>query len=155
MRSTTKEPDRTSYDAGRFIARIVHVTTADTRYGNANNHAVTVTMSMKNVTDQPMTLAYRALSQQLADDRGHTFVNELQVGDVAGIGLNTGRAIDGQFTLAPGEVREASFKNLVRLVNGDQPGSRYDYDLVLDECERLPNQQVRVLRTYSVAFHDF
>jgi uncharacterized RDD family membrane protein YckC len=156
VRSNAGQPDTTSYDAGRFVAGIVHVSSGDTPYsGRVADRLVTVTMSIKNVTDQPMILAYRSRSQQLSDDREHGFTYAERAGDVTGIGLNTGNMIDAVFTLAPGESREASFKNVVRLFNDDVPGSRYDYDLVLDECERLPSKQLRVLHTYSVSFHDF
>ena len=156
-RSATKATDTTSYDAGRFVARIIEVSAADTLRPSRTERHVTLTVGIKNVTDQPMILAYRAQSQELSDDRAHSYASDRYGGAtwVTGIGLNTRGSIDAAFTLAPGESREAAFTNLIFLPKDDRPGSVYDYDLVLDECERTPSRQLRVVRSYSVSFHDF
>jgi hypothetical protein len=149
--------DTASYDAGRLVARLTRVSAVEKRLTSSTDRRVTIAMNITNQTDQPIILAYRAKSQQLSDDRGHSYKND-DVGGAAyviGIGLSTQGLIDPVFTLAPGESREASFQNLIYLPLDDRAGARYDYDLVLDECERTPSKQVRVVRTNSISFHDF
>ena len=61
---------------------------------------------------------------------------------VKGIGILTGRSVDTQFALAPGQSRSATF-NIVRFNAKPPIGNAWSYDVVIDEVEVLPGQVVR------------
>ena len=156
-RSRAQGPDTTVYRGGRFEASVKNVSSVDVQLATRRERIVTITLRITNLTDQGIILAYRAVSGQLSDERGHSFRSDQHGGAayISGIGLSTRDNIDATFTLAPGESRDASFKNYISVETADRLGSSFDYDLVLDECERLPSRQVRVVHSHSVSFHDF
>ena len=63
----------------------------------------------------------------------------------------SGRTADTQFQLQPGQSRNATF-NLIRFEARPPIGSAWGYDVVIDELEILPGQQVRTARENSLNF---
>ena len=70
---------------------------------------------------------------------------------VKGIGMLTGRSVDTQFALAPGQSRSATF-NIIRFNAAPPIGNAWNYDVVIDEVEVLPGQVVRSARQNSLSF---
>lgn len=140
------------YNAGVFVANITQVTVT----GGSNQPFVKLTMKITNVSNRPLTLAYRSRSGQLTDDAGNRYTNiggKDEDAYISGIGLVTDNDADTGFVLAPGEARDASFDNWI--LSPPSLGTVYNYDLTLEEIEILPSKQVRSARTHVVGFHDF
>jgi hypothetical protein len=108
-----------------------------------------------NLTDKPLTLAYVAGSSVMVDNLGNHYSwgrPGTHDASVQGIGLLEGRRADTQFQLDPGESRKAVF-GVIRYNSGRQQiGTSYNYDVTIAELEKLPNNQVRPVKQYSLGF---
>lgn len=141
------------FDAGAFIAEVTQV--IPTSMGNGARHqSLAVNVRFRNVGDKPVILAYRATSSAGVDNYGNRYLwGRPGTHDVSvkGIGLVEARKADPQFALNPGQVRSATF-NVIRY-NAVAPfGTAYSYDVLIDELEILPGQQIRSVRQNSLTF---
>jgi hypothetical protein len=143
------------YGAGPFVAEVTHLT--GSRVGNRKDHVLSITLKFKNVTAQPIILAYHTGSSTVTDNLGnryywgHAGSHDMSA---SGIGIVEGSKADPQFVLRTGESREAKF-GLIRYNTGNQEiGSTFSYDVVIDQLELLNGGQIRSLRNYSVGYHD-
>lgn len=141
------------YSSGPFVAEVSHFTGAS----SGRNHVLRMTLKFRNVTAQPIILAYHAGSNSITDNIGQRYywgragTHDLSA---SGIGIVESNKADPQFILQPGDSREASFQ-LVRFnVGNSQIGTGYTYDVVIDQLEPLPGGQIRSLRSYSIEFPD-
>ena len=139
------------YNAGSFLAEVMQVQTA--RVGN-RHETLSLNVRFRNTGDKPVILAYDSGSSSGVDN----FNNKYYWGragthdtSVKGIGYVTGRSADPQFVLQPGQTRNASFA-LIRYEARPPIGESFNYDVVIDELELLPGQQIRTLRQNSVSF---
>jgi hypothetical protein len=144
------------YDAGAFTAQVARFT--GSRLGNnTGDHMLDVVLRVRNVSSQPIVLAYKATSGSIIDNLGNRYYwgrAGTHDNSASGIGVVTGRSADPQFALAPGESRDATFK-LRRYGTGRNAlGTAFAYSLALEQLEILPGNQIRSLREYSVSFDE-
>jgi hypothetical protein len=143
------------YGAGPFIAEVTRFD--GSRVGNRADHALRITLKFRNVTAQPIILAYHTGSSTVTDNLGnryywgHAGTHDMSA---SGIGIVEGSRADPQFVLQPGESREANF-GLIRYNSGRaELGTTFSYDVVIDQLELLNGGQIRSLRSYSIGYHD-
>lgn len=108
----------------------------------------------RNVSDKPVILAYRSGSSAAVDNFGNGFTwgrPGTHDTSVKGIGMVAGRSADTQFSLAPGQSRNATF-GIIRFNAKPPIGDAWNYDLVIEEIEILPGQVVRSARANSISF---
>jgi hypothetical protein len=143
------------YGAGPFVAEVSRMT--GSRVGNRRDHVLAITLKFRNVSAQPIILAYHTGSSTVTDNLGNRYYwGRAGTHDMSssGIGIVEGSKADPQFVLQPGESREAKF-GLIRYNTGNQEiGSSFSYDVVIDQLELLNGGQIRSLRSYSVGYHD-
>ena len=122
------------------------------------HHVITATIRIRNTSTEPVVLGYRASSSVAIDDAGNRYYwgrAGTHDGSAKGIGIVVPqRSADPQFALRPGQSRNATFS--LAFFNGinARKGTQYSWDLVLDQLEPLPGNQIRTLREYSVGFRD-
>lgn len=137
------------YAAGPFVAEIVQL--APNQPKN-NAHVVRVGVRFRNVSNQPLILAYQSNSGTMLDNYGQQYgVDWRSNANVSGIGQSTRNKADPQFVLSPGESRTASF-NYSRYVGKSAIGTIFSPELVVEQLEILPSQQIRSTRDYAVSF---
>jgi len=139
------------FNAGGFLAEVVQVQTA--RVGG-RHESLAINIRFRNVTDKPVILAYKSSSSAAVDNFGNAYYwGRAGTHDtsVKGIGYSTGRSADPQFVLQPGQTRNATF-GLIRYEAKPPIGESYNYDVVVEELELLPGQQIRSTRQNSVSF---
>jgi hypothetical protein len=143
------------YSAGPFIAEVSRFD--GSRVGNRQDHALRITLKFRNVTAQPIILAYHTGSSTVTDNLGNRyFWGRAGTHDMSssGIGIVEGTKADPQFVLQPGQSREANF-NLIRYNSGRaELGTTFTYDVVIDQLELLNGGQIRSVRSYSLGYHD-
>jgi hypothetical protein len=143
------------YGAGPFIAEVAQFTTSTE--GNKKYHVLRTNLKVRNVSSQPIILAYKATTDGATDNLGNRYywgTAGTYDMSVTGIGKVEGRNADPQFVLAPGESRTATFSLVRRDANGRELGTSWTQDLTLVQLEILPSKQVRVGREYAVSFKD-
>ena len=123
------------------------------RVGN-RHESLALNIRFRNLSEKPVILAYQSGSSSAIDN----FNNKYYWGragthdaSVKGIGYVTGRSADPQFVLQPGQTRNATF-GLIRYEAKPPIGEAYNYDVVIEELELLPGQQIRSARQNSVSF---
>jgi len=143
------------YNAGPFIAEVVQLSSSAMGAG-ARHHSVALNIRFRNVSERPIILGYHSGSSAGIDNFGNTYYRG-RAGthdtSVKGMGYVDGRSADTQFALAPGQSRNATF-NLVRYEARPPIGNAWGYDVVIDELEILPGQQVRTVRENSLNFQN-
>jgi hypothetical protein len=120
----------------------------------ARHQSVALNIRFRNIGEQPIILAYRSGSSAGLDNFGNGFTwgrPGTHDTSVKGIGMFTGRSVDTQFALTPGQSRSATF-NIVRFNAAPPIGNAWNYDVVIDEVEVLPGQVVRSSRQNSLSF---
>jgi hypothetical protein len=143
------------YGAGPFVAEVAQFTTSTE--GNKKYHVLRTNLKVRNVSSQPIILAYKATTDGATDNLGNRYywgTAGTYDMSVTGIGKVEGRNADPQFMLAPGESRTATFSLVRRDANGRELGTSWTQDLTLVQLEILPSKQVRVGREYAVSFKD-
>jgi hypothetical protein len=141
------------FNAGTFTAEVMQVSATAMTPG-ARHHSVSFNIRFRNLTDKPMILAYRSASSSALDNYGSGFTwgrPGTHDTSVKGIGMVAGRSVDTQFSLAPGQSRNATF-GLIRFNARPPIGDAWNYDVVIEEIEILPGQVVRSTRQNSVSF---
>ena len=141
------------FNAGAFTAEVIQLSATAMTPG-ARHHSVSINIRFRNVTDKPVILAYRAGSSSALDNFGNGFTwgrPGSHDTSVKGIGLVEGRSVDTQFSLAPGQSRNATF-GVIRFNAKPPIGEAWNYDVVIEEIEILPGQVVRSARQNSVSF---
>lgn len=143
------------YDAGAFVAEVMQVTSTAMTDG-ARHQSIAINIRFRNVSAHPIILGYKGSSSSAIDNFGNRFYwGRAGTHDtsVKGMGYVTGRGADTQFALSPGQSRNATF-NLIRYGARPPIGNAWDYDVVIDELEILPGQQVRTVRENSLNFQN-
>ncbi len=125
--------------------------------GNRRYHVLRVNLRVRNVSNQPIILAYKATTSGATDNLGNRYYwgrPGTYDMSVTGIGKVEGSKADPQFSLAPGEARTATFSLIRYDANGHELGTSFTHDLTLTQLEILPSQQVRVMRDYAITFKE-
>jgi hypothetical protein len=140
------------YGAGPFTAEVTRLTPSQA----GRHHVVTLTLRFRNVSPEPLILAYKSGSNSAVDNYGNRYYYgraSTVDGSVKGMGMVTSRAANPQFALKPGQSRDATF-TLVRF-NARAPfGESFAYDVAFEQLEILPSNQIRSVREYAVNFTD-
>jgi len=118
-----------------------------------------VNVRFRNLTNQPLILAYVAGSGVITDNNGKRY-DESRRGFTSaakGIGTVDRDKADPQFVLSSGASSNASFV-LARRHEADDPrdpiGTTFNFDLSIVQLEISTGRPVSTLREYSVAFTD-
>ncbi|MBP7616037.1 MAG: hypothetical protein KA756_10320 [Steroidobacteraceae bacterium] len=141
------------YNAGAFTAEIAQLS-ATAMGSGVRHHSISINIRFRNVSNAPVVLGYKSGSSAAIDNFGNRYYwGRAGTHDtsVKGIGFVSGRTADTQFQLQPGQSRNATF-NLIRFEARPPIGSAWGYDVVIDELEILPGQQVRTARENSLNF---
>lgn len=135
------------YATGPFVAEVTHFTDSKASY----YHFLTYTVRFRNLSSQPLVLAYAANSAVALDDQGNRYGPAPS--HVKGMGISQGNRADPSFRLRPGEAREATFQMVFRPGRAVL-GTTYTFDLAVEELEILPRDQIRTQREFTVGFRD-
>ena len=141
------------YGAGTFVAEVTQLIAAI----QGRHHVLRSTVRFRNMTAQPIILAYKTATSGVTDNIGnHYHWGRSGTHDMssAGIGRAEGGNVDPQFQLAPGQSREAKFTLYRFEAWRAQLGTVFNQDLSVVLVEPLPSGQVRVGREFAVSFHD-
>jgi hypothetical protein len=141
------------YGAGTFVAEVTQLTAGV----EGRHHLLRSVVRFRNMSAQPIILAYKAGSVGATDNLGNRYYyGRASTHDMSsqGIGLVEGRNADPQFQLAPGQSREARFASIRFEVGNKQLGTSFNEDLTIMLLEPLPGNQIRVGREFAVSFHD-
>ncbi len=141
------------FNAGTFTAEVVQLS-ASAMTAGARHQRVSINVRFRNVSDKPVILAYRSGSSAALDNFGSGFTwgrPGTHDTSVKGIGMVAGRTVDTQFSLAPGQARNATF-GIIRFNAKPPIGDAWNYDVVIEEIEILPGRVVRSARANSISF---
>lgn len=140
---------------GVFIAQVASLTPVG---GPADrHHSLKLNLTFRNVSSQPIILGYKSTSSAAIDNLGNGYLfgrPGTHDTSFSGIGLVTSRAADPSFALNPGESRSAAFTVTRFNSGGKELGTGWSYDVVVNELEILPSQQVRTGKEHSLHFSD-
>jgi hypothetical protein len=133
--------------AGVFVAEVTRLTPSKSGY-NVN---LQFTVRFRNLSRQPLVLAYTAGSAVVVDDAGIRYGSYDNL--IRGIGISRGNQVNASFALRGGESRDASFTLSFRA--GNKPvGSKYTFDFSAEQLEILAGNQIRSVREFAVGFRD-
>jgi hypothetical protein len=119
------------------------------------DHVVRLNVTFHNLSNQPIALAYKSGSGHLQDEHGTGYYSArpgTHDASAAGIGLAEGRNVNSSFVLRPGESRNAAFQ-LDSFDRGSKPmGTSFNYSMVVEQLQVLPNGQVQPAGEYPLNF---
>lgn len=153
--TTTAAPVPVRQTSQPFTADVEQVRAS--RIGNFKDHLIRMQIRFRNITDQPVILGYKSGSGAMMDNLGNQYYwgrAGTVDGSVSGMGTVTRSKADPQFVLNPGETRSASFQMIRYRPGNSQIGTSFTYDVVIEQLEVLPSQQIRSVRDYSLNFPD-
>jgi hypothetical protein len=142
------------YSTAVFAAEVTSLTKSVS--GVYHDNVLDAMIRFRNLSSEPLVLAYVGRSNSMVDDRGNRYFWGRAGGpdgSVKGMGMSFGNKVDPSFVLRPGESRDAKFSLWLRPGRAIL-GSSYSLDFTLHQIELLPSNQIRVLREYAVSFHD-
>lgn len=119
-------------------------------YGNY--HQVLVTVRFRNLGNTPLILNYKQGTGNMPDNLGQSYAVSSQAKDVQGIPVSTRGSASSQFTLAPGESRNASLRYQRFAGTAKQIGTSFSPSLVVEQYELLPSSQLKLQREYSLTY---
>jgi hypothetical protein len=142
------------WSEGPMLAEVSSLTAGPV---GGRHHMVTITLKVKNISAEPLILAYKTGTSAAIDNLGNRYTfGRPGTHDVSykGIGAWEGNKADPQFALKPGQSRSATF-NVIRFNAGNsQLGTSWSWDVVLAELEILPSNQIRSGREFSISLID-
>jgi hypothetical protein len=121
-------------------------------YGNY--HQVLVTVRFRNLGNTPLILNYKQGTGRMPDNLGQSYDVSSQAKDVQGMPVSTRDTASSQFTLAPGEARNASFRYRRFAGKANQIGTSFSPSLAVEQYELLPSNQLRLVREHSLNYTD-
>jgi hypothetical protein len=143
------------YSSGPFVATISHISASSV--GNFKDHVLSLDVKFRNLSNQPIILAYASGTSTALDNLGNSYSwGHAGTHDLSarGIGLTTGSSADPSFVLQPGEARNATFQVIRYRPGNAQLGTSYTYSVSVQQLEILPSKQIRTAREYSMNFTD-
>ena len=143
------------YSTGLYTATINSFTASSV--GNFHDHLLRFEVKFRNMTNQPLILAYGAGTSSVIDNLGNqyywghagTYDNSVQ-----GIGISQGQKVNPQFVLQPGESRNAIFQVIRYRPGNAQIGTSFTFSTTIKQLEILPSQQIREIRDFSMSYPD-
>jgi hypothetical protein len=137
------------YSAGAFTAQIQQVTLS---MAHAGYQALGLKVRFRNVSGQPLVLAYKNGTSVAIDNHGQRY-GQRGANSVRGMGVSGGGQADASFVVQPGQSRDASFE-VQRYLGKTLVGTGFAWDVAVEQLELLPANQLRTLREYSLNFTD-
>lgn len=135
------------YATGPFMAEITSFTDSKSSY----DHYLTFTVRFRNLSAEPVVLAYAAGSAMAQDDQGNRY--RAAQNFPKGIGISQSNKVDPSFRLRPGESREATFQMVFRPGKAVL-GTSYTVDFAVEQLEILPRNQIRTQREFTLGFRE-
>lgn len=133
---------------GPLALEVTQVTTGQ----QGNNHHVRINFRARNLTSERVIASYQTNSGVLLDNYGNRYIVDSRMNErVRGIGQSSRQKADPQFALQPGEARNFTLE-YSRYVGKTAIGTVYSPDLVLEQLEILPSQQIRSARELNFNF---
>lgn len=117
---------------------------------------VTVTMTLRNVSSQPMVLNYEHGSFNATDSNGYGYRLFGGQGkhNVKGIPIASGNQVDPSFTLLPGRSSPVTFIAQRVMSEGQTVGNRFDISSSFGQYQDLGQGRLRRMQTFPVSFKD-
>jgi hypothetical protein len=143
------------YSTGIFSATIKSLMASSV--GNFHDHLLRYEITFRNVTNQPLILAYAGTTSNGIDNLGNQYYwGHAGTYDqsVQGIGVSQGSKVNPQFVLQPGESRNAIFQVIRYRPGNAQIGTSFTYSNSIELLNVLPSGQIRTIRSYSMSFPD-
>jgi|GEM_PF-1672489 len=143
------------YSTGLFSATINSMTASSV--GNFHDHLLRVEIKFRNMTSQPLILAYGATTSNAIDNLGNQYYwGHAGTHDVSaqGIGISESQKANPQFVLQPGETRNAVFQVIRYRPGNAQIGTSFTYSVTIKQLEILPSQQIHEIRDFSMTYPD-
>jgi hypothetical protein len=139
--------------SGPFAAEIIGLIASSLPY-TVPLDLLQARVRFRNLTSQPVILAYNAGSAVITDNFGSRYASDTpSAGDGArGIGIVKDRQADPQFVLGPGASGDAIFGVSRRRARTDRVGETMSFDMTIAHLEVLPGQQIRTVRDYTLGF---
>jgi hypothetical protein len=119
---------------------------------HAGYQALGLKVRFRNLTAQPLVLAYKNGTSVAIDNHGQRY-GQRGGNFIQGIGLSGGGRVNADFIIQPGQTRDASFE-VQRYLGRTLVGTGFTWDVAVEQLELLPANQVRTLREYSLNFPD-
>jgi hypothetical protein len=153
MDGCRERPRGVCVTSGPFAADIIGLTASSLAYSPPID-VLQVRVRFRNLTNQPLILAYSAASAVIVDNFGSRYASDTpSAGDGAkGIGIVRDRQADPQFVLGPGASGDATFSVSRARARTDRIGETMSFDMTIAQLEILPGQQIRTMRDYSLGF---
>lgn len=135
------------YATGPFMAEVTSFTDSKASY----YHYLNYTVRFRNLSAEPIVIAYAAGSAAAQDDQGNRYRPAANY--PKGIGISQSNRADPSFRLRPGESRDATFQMVFR-VGKAVLGTSYSVDFAVEQLEILPRNQIRTQREFTLGFRD-
>lgn len=136
------------YSAGPFTAQISQATSSMA----GTYQALTLKVRFRNVSNQPLVLAYKNGTSVAIDNHGQRLTQH-GANFARGIGISGSGQVNADFIIQPGQTRDASFE-VQRYLGRTLVGTGFTWDVAVEQLELLPANQVRSVREYSMNFTD-
>jgi hypothetical protein len=140
------------FDAGPFVAEVTSVSPSWDRSHRV--HYLRLNVRFRNTGAQPISLAFpwRAAAT-MTDNYGNTYNIDWRYPQrIVGIAVISRNGVKGNFTIAPGSSRTASWI-FSRSAGSTPVGNAFTADLPVEDLQPIPGQQkVRVGNQYSLDF---
>jgi hypothetical protein len=140
------------YDAGTFVAEVGNFTAGV----EGRHHVLRSVVRIRNRSAVPIILAYKPSTSGATDNLGNRYYwgrSGTYDTSVQGIGLVQRGSADPQFSLAPGQSRDARFTQIRYEVGNKQLGTAFDQEFSVVLLEPLPSGQIRAGREFAVTLH--
>ncbi|WP_411280758.1 hypothetical protein [Gemmatimonas sp.] len=143
------------YGSGPVRVDIMQMSAGD--IANGRCHGMRLNVRVRNLSNEPIIIGYKGTSSGAVDNLGNRYyVGRAGTHDVSatGIGVVTGQAADPQFSLRPGESRNAVF-TVTRFDAGrSERGRSVTWNATLVQLEITPSRQIRTGREFAVQIAD-
>ena len=143
------------YASGPVRVDIVQMSAGD--ISNARYHGLRLNVRVRNMSPEPIIVGYKGTSSGAIDNLGNRYYfGRPGTHDVSatGIGLVTAQAADPQFSLRPGESRNAVF-NVTRFDAGrSERGISFTWNATLVQLDITPSRQIRTGREFAIQIAD-
>jgi hypothetical protein len=134
------------YSAGLFTAEVTGLTPSQA----GAYHVMQASVRFRNLTNQPIILAYVGRSAVITDNLGKRY--GAKDDGIKGMGTVMGGSADPQFVLNAGASGNATFTLLRYRAGNDPVGASFNFDTTIAQLEMMPSQQIRTVREYTVGF---
>lgn len=140
------------FDAGPFVAEVTSVSPSWDR--THRTHFLRLNVRFRNTGSEPVSLAFPWRgAATMTDNYGNTYSIDWRYPErIVGIAVISRSGVKGNFTIAPGSSRTASWI-FSRSVASTPVGNVFAADLPVEDLQPIPGQQkVRVGNQYSLDF---